>query len=467
MHTEANAAFTPTPGSMPKVNIGRVRSRTLVLIRWVAVAGQAITILFVYFGMGYDLSLALTLTVVGVSVLLNIVVSVRHPISRRLNETEATLYLAYDTVQLAVLLSLTGGLHNPFSFLMLGAVTISATVLSVRATVLLGLLVVGCATLLMIFHFPLPWPGGVHPLSHVYVFGIWTSIVICMAFFSGNVLRLAEEGRRMSDALTETQMVLAREQRLSAVGGLAAAAAHELGTPLGTIALVAKELSRDLPGDGPHAEDLKLLISQSERCRDILARLSHHPADGTLPFYRRQSMLSLVETAANPYQREGVELKIEHDGDLTAADRRSHQAGDSESVTQPIVPYSLEIIHGLENLIENSMDFANTWVSIKVDWSRSEATVEITDDGPGFARDILGALGEPYVSTRRDAGGMGLGVFIAKTLLERTGAEVRFGNRRDGGARIVITWSRAVLEAESVRSADDAPPADDAEDAPQ
>ena len=178
-------------------------------------------------------------------------------------------------------------------------------------------------------------------------------------------------------------------------------------------------------------------------------------------------MLSLVETAANPYQREGVELKIEHDGDLTAADRRSHQAGDSESVTQPIVPHSLEIIHGLGNLIENSMDFANTWVSIKVDWSRSEATVEITDDGPGFARDILGALGEPYVSTRRDAGGMGLGVFIAKTLLERTGAEVRFGNRRDGGARIVITWSRAVLEAESVRSADDAPPADDAEDAPQ
>ena len=164
---------------------------------------------------------------------------------------------------------------------------------------------------------------------------------------------------------------------------------------------------------------------------------------------------------------EGVELRIEHDRDLTAADRRSRHGGDSEGVTQPIVSHSLEIIHGLENLIENSMDFASTWVSIRVDWSHSEATVEITDDGPGFALNILGALGEPYVSTRRDAGGMGLGVFIAKTLLERTGAEVKFGNRRDGGARIVITWPRAVLEAESVRFPDDVPPADDAGDAPQ
>ena len=452
---------------MPKVSTGRVRSRTLVLIRWIAVSGQATTILFVYFGLGYDLPLALTLTVVGVSVALNIVVSARHPISRRLNETEATLYLAYDTVQLAVLLSLTGGLHNPFSFLMVGPVMISATVLSVRATVLLGLLVIGCVTLLMIFHFPLPWPGEVHSLSHVYVFGIWTSVVICAAFFSVNILRLAEEGRRMSDALTETQMALAREQRVSAVGGLAAAAAHELGTPLGTIAIVAKELSRDLAIDGPLAEDMKLLISQSERCRDILARLAHHPADGTSPSFQRQPMLSLVETAATPYRREGVELKIEHDRDLAVADRRSRQGKDSTSVSQPIVPHSLEIIHGLGNLIENSMGFANTWVSIKLDWSRSEAAVEITDDGPGFTRDILGALGEPYVSTRRDAGGMGLGVFIAKTLLERTGAAVRFGNRRDGGARIVITWPRALLEAESVRSADDASPHDDAGDAPQ
>ncbi|NQU59635.1 MAG: ActS/PrrB/RegB family redox-sensitive histidine kinase [Rhodospirillales bacterium] len=467
MHNEANVALPPSPVSVPKVSTGRVRSRTLVLIRWIAVGGQAITILFVYFGLGYNLPLALTLAVVSASVLLNIFVSVRHPISRRLNETEATLYLAYDTVQLAVLLSLTGGLHNPFSFLMLGAVTISATVLSVRATALLGFLVVGCVTLLMIFHFPLPWPGGVHSLSHVYVFGIWSSVVICMAFFAVNVLRLAEEGRRMSDALTETQMALAREQHLSAVGGLAAAAAHELGTPLGTIALVTKELSHDLPGDGPHAEDLKLLISQSERCREILARLSLQPVDGTLPSFHRQPMLNLVETAATPYRREGVELRIEHDGDLAAADRRSRHGGDSESVTQPIVPHSLEFIHGLKNLIENSMGFANTWVAIRVDWSRSEATVEITDDGPGFAHDILGALGEPYVSTRRDAGGMGLGVFIAKTLLERTGAEVKFGNRRDGGARIVVTWPRAVLEAESVWSADEASPDDVAGDAPR
>ncbi len=435
--------------SAPKAQTGRIRLRTLILIRWIAVGGQITTILFVYAVMGYDLPLAPVLAVVGVSALLNIVLDIRYPSSKRLSDKEAALYLAYDTLQLAVLLYFTGGLHNPFSFLMLGAALISAPVLSVRMTFMLGALIVTCVTGLGIFHLPLPWTGGVHSLSHIYVFGIWTSITLAMVFFSINVLRVAEEGRRMSDALTETQMALAREQRLSAVGGLAAATAHELGTPLGTIALVAKELARDLPEEGAHAEDLKLLISQSERCRDILAKLTLSPEDGYGPSISHVPLVTLVELAVNPHRREGIDIVIDHASVLTGKDRQGVDEDESRAIPQPVVPHRLEIIYGLENLIENAVDFARERVSVKVGWSESEVVIEIVDDGPGFARNILGALGEPYVSTRRESGGMGLGAFIAKTLLERTGAEIEFGNRKVGGARIVVTWPRALLEEDS------------------
>jgi two-component system sensor histidine kinase RegB len=428
---------------------GRVRLRTSVLTRWIAVFGQTVTILFVYFVLGYDLPIVLALAAVGASAVLNIVVTVRYPSSKRLSDSEAVLYLAYDTLQLAVLLSLTGGLHNPFSVLMLAPVTISATILSVRSTVWLGTLFILCVGTLMFLHLPLPWPGGEHVLSHLYVLGIGSSLVVGMVFFSIYILRVAEEGRRMSDALTETQMALAREQRISAVGGLAAAAAHELGTPLSTIALIAKEMSRELPVDDPYAEDLRLLISQSDRCRDILARLTLNPEhESGDPSYRLR-LMDLVESAVSSDHREEIDVDV--DIDPANIPQRDDSAGDKvpDRVDQPMVLYSLEIVHGLENLIENAVDFANSWVSVRGGWSDSIVRIEIADDGPGFSHDILGALGEPYVSSRRDSGGMGLGVFIAKTLLERTGAEVEFGNRRDGGAKIVITWPRPLLEAEA------------------
>jgi len=282
---------------------------------------------------------------------------------------------------------------------------------------------------------------------------------------------VAEEGRRMFNALTETQMVLAREQRLSAVGGLAAAAAHELGTPLGTITLVAKELKRELPEDCPFADDLRLLISQSERCRDILARLTLRSEDGTDLSLHRLPFATLVElavdTARRGHPRKAIEVTVERtSGPAEETARESGEKDaprekDASAVRQPIVPHSLEIIHGLENLIENAMDFARARVSIAIGWTDREVTVEIADDGPGFARGILGALGEPYVSTRRDSGGMGLGVFIAKTLLERTGATVQFGNRKGGGARIVVAWPRALLvDPPRIVEDDDPPPTD-------
>ncbi|NQV57079.1 MAG: ActS/PrrB/RegB family redox-sensitive histidine kinase [Rhodospirillales bacterium] len=426
--------------------IGFVRLRTLIMIRWIAVGGQTFTILIVAFVLRYDLPLIATLVTIGASVLLNVYLLLKYPAFKRLSDKNAALYLAYDILQLAVLLYLTGGLHNPFSSLTVAPVIISAAVLSIRTTVLLGLLLLACVSILVFFHLPLPWTGEPHIITHVYVSGIWASVVVGMVFFSANVSRVAEEGRRMSDALMETQMILAREQRLSAVGGLAAAAAHELGTPLGTISLVATEMSREIPENSPYDEDIKLLISQSERCREILARLTLRPESGPGTPFHRAPFMSLVESAVSSLTNEDIEITVVHDPSLAEGGNGDQTGMAIAADHQPSTFHSLEIIHSLRNFIENAVDFARSEVLIKVGWSKLQVVVEITDDGPGFERNILNALGEPYITTRQDVGGMGLGVFISKTLLERTGAKVEFRNQKLNGAAILITWPRAMLE---------------------
>lgn len=416
--------------------VGGIRLHTLVMMRWMAVCGQTGAVLIVYFGLGYDLNLWSALATICVSFLLNVHLSIRYPAAARLNENQAMLHLTYDTVQLVVLLFLTGGLHNPFSFLMLAPALIAATVLSVRATALLIALVLLSVSALVFYHLPLPWSDEPHKISHTYVLGIWTSIVIGVFFFSANVMRVAGEKWRVSSALMETQIALAREQRLSAIGGMVAAAAHELGTPLGTIALVAKELSREFPKDSPHAEDIDLLVSQSERCRHILEQLTMREHDDGVPSFRNIPLMKLLELATRPHKQRKCVVSLEHDGRLASKPKADG------GVAEPVVGYSHEFIHGIGNLVENAVDFADSRISIKAGWSETAVAVEITDDGPGFEPGILKALGDPYVSSRHDAGGMGLGVFISKTLLERTGAAIEFDNPPGGGARITVTWRR-------------------------
>jgi len=418
-------------GAMGGPARGWVRLQTLVLIRWLAVAGQLLAILSVHYLMGFKLPVGLALAAVGASALLNLAVSLRYSPSTRLQNREAALYLAYDIVQLAALLFLTGGLTNPFALLFLVPVTISATVLRLHSTLWLGGVTIACVTVLANIHMPLPWPGAPLVLPRTYIYGIWSALILGMSFISIYAWRVAEEARRMADALAETQLVLSREQKLSALGGLAAAAAHELGTPLGTIALVAKELANQLPNDSEMAEDMALISSQSERCREILGQLSRTPeAEGRGGEFSHVSFVALVREAAEPHEGGDIDIQVAAIG----------------GGLPPHVPRHPEIIHGLGNFVENAVDFARNRVVIVANWEDEDLTIEIIDDGPGFSGDILGALGEPYVTSRRlsddGGGGMGLGVFIAKTLLERTGASVEFRNQRGGGAKVVISWPR-------------------------
>lgn len=409
---------------------GPVRLRTLVLIRWLAISGQTAALLLVYFGFGYELPLEPAMTVVAMSTALNVLVSIRYPSSYRLGDGAAALFLLYDTLQLALLLYLTGGLANPFSLLLLAPVAVSATILSLRSTLVIGLLAMACITILALFHYPLPWAPEGLDLPHLYLYGQWVAMAVGVAFLGAYLWRLAAETRRMTDALVATQISLAREQRLSALGGLAAAAAHELGTPLGTITMAATEMVRAVPAGSELASDAELISSEARRCREILGRIAKGPERESEHQFHRQGFASMLREAAAHQHRDGVKVSVEVEG-----------GQDLDVIRRP------EVVHGLTNLIENAVDFARSRVMIEAEAGDREIRIRVLDDGPGFPHDVLGALGEPYISSRSGGEGLGLGVFISKTLLERTGGLMTVSNRIEGGARVEIVWPRAALES--------------------
>jgi len=417
-----------------------VRLDTILRLRWLAVLGQLVAIFIVVQGLEFDVEVLPCVTIVGLSALLNLVLQIAFNPMQRLEPVYAAALLALNIVELAGLLYFTGGLENPFSFMFLAPVLISATALPVRLTIALGLLAVACASVLVFSHLPLPWDGD-EPLvlPPIYLFGVWLSIVLAIGVTSLYAFQVTEEARKLSDALAATELVLAREQHLTQLDGLAAAAAHELGTPLSTIFLISRELEKSLPDNGPLAGDIKTLREQAQRCRDILAKITQLSATGA-PF-DRMKLSTLIEEIVAPHRDFGVTIKV-----------RIAVAGASE----PVGSRNPAILYGVGNILENAVDFARNTVEVNAWWNSDTVEIVISDDGPGFAPDIMKRIGEPYLSRRRSPddsqnghGGLGLGVFIARTLLERTGASVSFTNRvfPDHGAVVQIAWPRQRFEA--------------------
>lgn len=415
-----------------------LRLATLVGLRWLAIIGQTIGVLFVDWGLGYPLPLLECLSLIAVSVVVNLGLILRYGANERPSATVATLQLGYDLLQLGGLLSLTGGLENPFSLLLLAPVSVSATTLPQRSTLALAALAILVASVISIIHMALPWdPERRITFDRVYIVGIWVSLVCGVVFIAAYTNRVAHEARQIADALAATELALSRREQLSALDGLAAAAAHELSTPLSTIALAAKEMKADIP-PGPLADDVDLIIEQSARCRAILAKLRSLRSGETGDPFAALPVGELIEEVARPLEGGGKSIFIEV----------------PEGEGEPVFKRSAGLLYGLGNLIENATQFAKTRVNVDASWDRDKIGVTIADDGPGFPEDLIARLGEPYLTTRArntapggDApGGLGLGIFIAKTLLERTGATLAFENIKDGGARVTITWPRAAVE---------------------
>jgi two-component system sensor histidine kinase RegB len=413
----------------------RLRLNTLIKLRWLAIIGQSTAVLVVAYWLEFPLPVSICFALIALSAWLNLFLAFRYPATHRLRPFAALCIMVFDAFQLAGLLFLTGGLTNPFALLLTVPVVVSATSLPLRMTVFLGAQVVALATLLVFFHMPLPWFRGTElPMPFVYVAGTWVAVVSSIAFTGVYAWRVAQEARMLANALAATELVLQREQHLSALDGLAAAAAHELGTPLATIALVAKEMERELADDPRWHEDVTLLRSQSERCREILKRLTSLSTESEVHL-AQLPLTSLIEEVIAPHRDFGISIKLEPGERLGS---------------EPVGRRNPGVIYGLGNLVENAVDFARESVTVRWRWDDSNVALDVVDDGRGFPPEIIDRIGEPYMSTRQGAepgGGLGLGLFIAKTLLERSGATLSFRNAMEPGkgAMVQVIWPREMF----------------------
>lgn len=442
-----------------------VRLRTLINLRWLAIVGQCVAVAVGFYILDLELQLGLSALAIGASVIFNLSATFILPENKRLSQKETTLTLLFDLAQLVFLLYLNGGLHNPFALLILAPVTISATALRVNATLLVGGAALIAISLLPFFHMPLTLNSGeMVELPQLFVAGFWAALVIGILFLSGYARRVTSETFSMSQALSATQMALAREHQLTLLGGVVAAAAHEMGTPLATIKLVASELAEELSDQPELREDAELITSQADRLREILRDMGRAGKEDL--HLKIAPLTAIVQEAAEPHENRGTKIHFLFNGseDIPRLD------------TIPNAMRNPEFIHGVRNLVQNAVDFAESAVWVQTVWSASSIRVVVGDDGPGYPSDLVGRIGDPYLGKRKSSKdqnplrpeyeGMGLGLFIAKTMLERTGAVLTFTNgRTDGyqtnnpspsmramehatGAIVNVRWAREDIEVD-------------------
>ena len=429
-------------GADGAVRRGRLRVRTLVTLRWLVVVGELVLLLLVM-ALGFSLPYPLAFAIVGAGAWVNLLTGVASPGQRMFGDREAAAQLSLDILQLSALVFLTGGSSNPFILIMIAPVTLAAATLPLRPVLVLGAIAALLSAVMAFVALPLPQaPEMVVAIPLSFRIGAALANIAGIALTAGYVRQAALESARMALALDVTQAVLAREQRLSALGALAAAAAHELGTPLATIAIVAKEMTREAP-TAQVREDAELLTSQAERCREILRRLTETPDAASDEVHERLSLRQLVQEVIEPHAGvKGVRVEAIVTG--------------AKGMKTPDIRRMPEITHAFTSFVENAVDFAASEILLSARFDAETISIEVRDDGPGFAPEVLAKLGEPYVTTRPGAEGsrtghigMGLGFFISKTLLERTGALVTFQNGRPHGAVVSARWPRSKIEVVS------------------
>ncbi|MBP9050556.1 MAG: ActS/PrrB/RegB family redox-sensitive histidine kinase [Alphaproteobacteria bacterium] len=409
----------------------QIRGQSLITARWIALLGQSVATLVAYYALAIDLPILACMTCITLSGLINNYAVIRDK-HRSLPPRRATSYLSFDLLQLTTMLFLTGGMGNPFYVLLLAPTFIGATLLPKAHTIFLVLLALAATLFLSQFSLPLDWPSILKNSPNLQQIGQSVALGVALVFASFYAWKISVENRAMQKASYAAKTTLLRQQQLQALGAQAAAAAHELGSPLGTIAIIAKELEHAFGPNHPHAGDVALLLSQTERCRSILRSfgdsLRQDPTYMATPLPIDQLLKNIGDNFSQ--ERPQIKLQILVQSDATPP------------APLPLVPQSPELLHGLGVYVQNAIQFAKTTVTIRLIRDESSSLrIVIHDDGAGFAPQILSRLGEPYISTRLESGkNMGLGVFIAQTLLEDTGATLSYDNKLSGGALVTIEW---------------------------
>ncbi|MCE2516535.1 MAG: ActS/PrrB/RegB family redox-sensitive histidine kinase [Alphaproteobacteria bacterium] len=413
-----------------------VSNTVLENVRWIALAGQLAAILIVYFGFEFPLPIVPCLLVVAASALVGFGQSIYTRKNAKLSRDAVLALLVFDTVQLAVLIYLTGGLANPFVIMLIAPVTVSATVLPQRDTVMLVVLVVAVASVLTVAHNPLPWGDAQFVVPPLYMGGLWASLVLTTVFVATYAGIVSRQSRNLARGLTEARLTMAREHQMVALGSLATAAAHKLGSPLNTITLIAHDLdqlSKD-KSSGDLREDISALLEETERCRKILAELN-------------EDAIKLGQENDDPLP---VKALVSGLVDERFEDLRGMievMGASIDGADEPLVIRRPELLHPLETVIENAAQFTSTKVQVALEWSATSLVITIYDPAPGFQSTVLPRIGHPYNSSRQGKDGhMGLGVFIALTMVDQMGGQLSLQNRKHGGARVVISYPREKIE---------------------
>ena len=403
--------------------------RTLVILRWIAIIGQYLTISIVYFILKFELPFFYCSIIIFIGILTNFYLQFKFN-KNQLNNFTSTFFLFYDLIQLSILLYLTGGVTNPFTILLIIPAIVSSTFLTLRSTINLSVITIIILIVLTINHLPLPHSGELHfHVPDTYLYAVPIAIIIGLIFLTYFGVRFGIESRKRTEALNKLELILAKEHELESIGLQAAAAAHSLGTPLSTITVIARELEKEIGNNPKYSKDIDLLLSQTKRCSDILKNLSKDQLeeDSFLSDIKIEELLSEIVRSYTEISEKKLSLLVE------------------KNKLNPQIERTLEITYGLRNFIGNAVKYSNSFVDITLESNNKITEVKVCDDGPGFSEDILNVLGEPYIRSKNkiisSKSGLGLGTFIGKTLLERMKANVNFDKcPKTNGAMVTIKW---------------------------
>ncbi len=399
----------------------------LIKIRWIAIFGQLLAILFVAFVLKIQIPFLYAFVIILISITINFYSYFEERINKSISNTKAFFYLLFDTLQLGILLFLTGGIINPFSILILAPVITSASYLPALLTVILSLISIIIIIILSFYFIPIDL-GKEFILTEIYTFGLVSSLIITVIFIAIYAYLFASSSRKISNALSISKLQILNQKKMSEVGSLSAAAAHELSTPLNTIYLILNDLLKDkkLNEDQNIIKDIKLLKSQADRCREILQKLSKNPLKLKDKFLNKVKFSDLIKINFEKFNNNKkliISKNIQSD--------------------EPEITFKDEIMYALGNIIQNGILYAYKTVSIELFYSDKSILIKVSDDGPGFSKDILDKLGEPYIS--KNSNGMGLGIFIAKNLIENMGGNIKFYNSKLGKPIVEISFDNSIL----------------------